>query len=1013
MNRSSITLLRAVSRPTEPRTSLASEDVPLAVGVAVPRDMAARPRTPTVSRALRSRGTDVRLFGPFRLDVGEQRLWRGNEELKLRRKPFAILRFLTANSLRLATQEEVVEAVWGKIAMSESLLRTHMSEVRRVLGEGAIETVVGRGYRFLLEVETETFSTDRPMHVELLPSASNLVGRGEEMAVLQQVFEAALGQRRQIVFVTGDPGIGKTALSDAFLAEIAAPNGALIARGSCIEQFGTGEAYLPVLAALGAVCRGPDGERIIDLLGRHAPTWLAQMPGLVRDENLHTLQLRVQGATQARMLRELAEAFDVIAAERPLVLVLEDMQWSDRSTTDLVALLGARREPARLLVIATCRPAELTKGDGLAKVIAELRAHKQALTLQLETLSEPALAEYLTRRFPDSRFPETLPGTIQRMTGGNPLFAIGVIDDLESRGMIRQVGARWQLEVSVADVASRRPDTVRQLIDIQIDRLSSIEQRTLEVACLVGAQFAAGSVAHALELPADEIDSVCEGLANERRLLEDAGTQTWPDGTIQSRYAFRHALFQHAALARTTAATVRTRHRKIAERLETGYFGHEDEVAGELAVHFELGQMPTKAGRYHVVAGERAARRCGYKEAAEHLERARALLEGTPESRDRDALELRVSLNHGWSVFQANGRMEVAIPLMQRAKELAGRLEDRASLGEALVRLETIHIVRGDLPEASKQAGALAPVLEHLPDAALRLLAKQLEATTVLLRGHFAEAHRLLGELGVFRATDDKTAMEAAHAHLLAFSMGSFALWLMGEPDRAVALSRRAQQVTEQAYDPFDHEHVAMLAEGALLHAWRREPGPASELAQRALAISEKRSFAKWQGRAELILRWAEAELAPTLPCARVEELLSKPWENGSVGRTMHAMLFVAMCERLGRAEPALEVIASTLATIERTDERWLEPELHRLRGEVLKAQRDTAEAERSMATAIEIARKQGSRSLELRATLSLHALASGAKKKRAREDIARLLSVITEGHDTPDLLDARAVVAS
>ena len=711
------------------------------------------------------------------------------------------------------------------------------------------------------------------------------------------------------------------------------------------------------------------------------------------------------------MLRELAEAFDVIAGEKPLVLVLEDMQWSDRSTTDLVAMLGARREPARVLLIATCRPAELTKGDGLAKVIAALRAHKQALTLQLETLSVGALAEYLAQRFRDSRFPEALAGTLHGMTGGNPLFTVAVIDDLESRRMIRSAGVGWQLEVSVAEVASRRPDTVRQLIDIQIDRLSLIEQRILEVASLVGAQFAAGSVGHALELPADEIDSVCESLANERRLLQYAGTETWPDGTIQSRYAFRHALFQHAALARTTAATARARQRKIAERLETGYVGHEEEVAGELAVHFELGQMPAKAGRYHVVAGERAARRWGYKEAAEHLERARALLEGTPESRDRDALELRVSLNHGWSVFQSNGRVDVAIPLMQRAKELAGRLEDKASLGEALIRLETIHVVQGDLREASEQAGALAAVLERVPDAALRVLAKELEATTVLLRGQFEEARRLLGDLGVFGTTDDKTAMEAAHAHLVAFSMGSFVLWLMGEPDRAVALSRRSRQVTEQAYDPFDHEHAAMLAEGALLHAWRREPALASELAKRALAISEKGSFAKWQSRAELILRWAEAELAPTLPSERVEELLSKPWEEGSVGRTMHAMLHIAMCARLGRPERALEVIANTLAAIERSDERWLEPEVHRLHGEVLRLRKDGAEAERSIAMAIEKAKQQGSRSLELRATLSLHALAAGAKKKRARENVARLLSVITEGHDTPDLVDARAVL--
>ena len=360
MNPSSVTLLRAVSGPTEPCTS----ETP------APADAATRRRIrSSASRESGSRGTDVRLFGPFRLDVGEQRLWRGNDELKLRRKPFAILRFLTENPLRLATQEEVIEAVWGKIAMSESLLRTHMSEVRRVLGEGAIETVVGRGYRFLLEVEAERPAT-KQLQAAALPITPNLVGRSGEMAVLQRLFETALQQRRQMIFVTGEPGIGKTALSDAFVAEIAGATDALIARGSCVEQFGTGEAYLPVLAALGAVCRGPDGQRIIELLGRHAPTWLAQMPGLVRDENLQPLLLRVQGATQARMLRELAEAFDVIASERPVVLVLEDMQWSDRSTTDLVAMLGARREPARLLVIATCRPAELTKGDGLAKVIA-------------------------------------------------------------------------------------------------------------------------------------------------------------------------------------------------------------------------------------------------------------------------------------------------------------------------------------------------------------------------------------------------------------------------------------------------------------------------------------------------------------------------------------------------------------------------------------------------------------------------------------------------------------------
>jgi predicted ATPase/DNA-binding winged helix-turn-helix (wHTH) protein len=953
-------------------------------------------------------------FTPFRLDLASERLWKNGEELRLRRKPFAILRHLAQNPQRLVTHEEIVDAVWGKLAMSESLLRTHLHDLRQVLGENVVETVVGRGYRFVPEVKHMELDASPGDASSTQPRAldSVVVGRETDLDALRAALRSAKGRRRTTVFVTGEAGAGKTTLVDFFLEQASAPGPLLAGRGACIEQYGSGQAFLPVLDAMGALCKGRASDRVIDVFARHAPTWLVQLPGLVRPDRLDDLQRRAAGVTLARTVRELAEALEALSVDAPVVVVFDDLQWTDPSTAELLSFLSSRREPARLLILGMYRPEEVARGHPLTRVTAELTAHRHASSIALEGLGTEAVGVYLAKRCPGHRFPPELARTLHRSTDGNPLFLTTLMDDLEAQGLVVERSGRWELSTSVQDAAARRPDSIRRLIDTQIDRLSAVEQRIIEVAGIAGMTFTAGVVAHALDADADGVDSACESLANERRFLQYVGTETWPDGTIQSRYAFRHALFQHAALARSTAATVRTRNRKIAERLETGYLGHEEEVAGELAVHFEHGQMPAKAALYHVVAGERAARRCGYKEAAEHLERATALLEGTPESRDRDVLELRVSLSHGWSVFQADGRVEVAIPLMQRAKELAGRLEDRASLGEALIRLETMHIVQGDLREASEQAGALAPVLDDVPDAALRLLAKQLEATTVLLRGQLAEARRLLSDLGVFRATDDKTAMEAAHAHLLALSMGSFALWLTGEPDSAVALSRRAQRVTEQAYDPFDHEHVAMLAEGALLHAWRREPAPASELAKRALAISEERSFAKWQGRAELILRWAEVELAPTLPCARVDELLSQPWEKGSVGRTMHAVLFIAMCARLGRAEQALEVIASTLATIERTDERWLEPELHRLRGEVLKA-RNGAEAERSIAMAIEVARKQGSRSLELRATLSLHALASGAKKKRAREDIAGLLSVMTEGRDTPDLVDARAVVAS
>ncbi len=350
---------------------------------------------------------------------------------------------------------------------------------------------------------------------------------------------------------------------------------------------------------------------MIDVFTRHAPTWLVQLPGVVPPNRFEELQRRAAGATQARTMCELAVALEVLGAETPVVVVLEDMHWTDPSTVELLAFLGSRREPAQLLIVGTYRPEESSRGGPLARVKGELIAHRQASSIALQGLGSDAVDLFVSRRCPGHTFPPELARTLERSTGGNPLFLTTLVDDLEGQGIIRQREGHWELSTTVSDVAARRPDSIRRLFDAQIDRLGAVEQRILEMAAVAGMTFTAGVVAHALEADSEGVDSTCESLANERRLLEYANTETWPDGTIQSRYAFRHTLFQHAALARSTAATVRAVHRRIAERLETAYLGREEEVAGELAVHFEHGQVTAKAAQYHVLAGERASRRWG------------------------------------------------------------------------------------------------------------------------------------------------------------------------------------------------------------------------------------------------------------------------------------------------------------------------------------------------------------------------------------------------------------------
>jgi tetratricopeptide (TPR) repeat protein len=466
-------------------------------------------------------------------------------------------------------------------------------------------------------------------------------------------------------------------------------------------------------------------------------------------------------------------------------------------------------------------------------------------------------------------------------------------------------------------------------------------------------------------------------------------------------------LIQHAALARSTSARARTQHRKIAERLESGHAPRPEQIATELANHFDRAQLPAKAARYHIAAGDRAGHSYGLLEAVAHYERACTLLKSLRESRERDLLELRAKLPLGWRLFQRDGSTDAALPLLERSRNLATSLGEQALLAEALIRLEFACMVRGELGKAREHARAAAPLLDQVPYA-LRMFGQDLEAITVLIQGNLREALDLFDSRGILRPTNGQSAAEAKGTNLVAMAHGAFALWLVGKPDDALDLVRRGYGDAEALDDPW--ERAALLGEWAVLHALRGEPVEARELAIRSVALAEEGAFGAVKDRSGLVLRWAEAELAPAEVKELTDEVLDTPWNSVSFGRTLPWLLFAATCARLGRTDSALGVLSEALESLAQSEERWLEPELHRLRGEIV-ASRDLLEAERSFATAIQVARSHGATSLELRATVSLHRVLSGAGKMRARDELARLLTLVAGGEGTPDVAEARRAV--
>jgi predicted ATPase/DNA-binding winged helix-turn-helix (wHTH) protein len=576
------------------------------------------------------------VFGPFRLDLRDERLRRGQEVLPLQPKLFAVLRCLVTQAGQLVTKDALLEAVWPETAVSESVLTAAIRHLRRVLADRArtprfIETVHRRGYRFIAPVavaepaprEPQTAETWRPRHPVAPVHADIFVGRQSELAQLHQWFSTALQGTRQVGIIAGEPGIGKTALVDTFVAQVSAAEDLRVGHGQCVESYGVGEPYLPVLEALGRLSREPDGTRLMSVLRQYALSWLAQMPALLSHAEWEALQRTVGNTGQTRMLRELTEALDALTIERPLALVLEDLHWSDHATLEWLAYVARRPDPARLLILGTSRPVEaIVRVHPLRTILTELRQHGQCVELALDYLSETEVAAYLGQRFKSTRVAADLARMLHRRTNGNPLFLIAMVDELVHQQVVSAGPDEWEVQAGVESATAMVPAHLRALIELQLAHLSSEDQTLLEAASVAGAEFSAATVAAAVERTEEVVEARCTALAHQGQFLQACGHAEWPDGTVTACYGFRHALFQEVLYQRVPAGRQRRWHARVGTRLAQGFGERAGDIAAALAMHFMRGRLLPQAAQYIRQAGDNAMARSAHREAVGYFEQA-------------------------------------------------------------------------------------------------------------------------------------------------------------------------------------------------------------------------------------------------------------------------------------------------------------------------------------------------------------------------------------------------------
>jgi predicted ATPase len=496
--------------------------------------------------------TNTKEFSPFRLDTVNECLWRhrdtgSDERILLPPKAFALLRYLVEHPGRLVTQDELLEALWPDTFVQPEVLKSHVRGIRRVLGDDCknprfIETLPRRGYQFVAPISGG--STTMELGVEL-PSPK-IVGRNAQLDELRDCLQKALGNQRQVVFATGETGIGKTTLVDEFLRRAAATfPGVRIARGQCIEGYGGKEGYYPMLEAVSQLCGGSGGDAIVQVLSTQAPTWLVQFPALVSNKQREILQQEILGATRERMLREIGEALETITTDTPLLLVLEDLHWADRSTVDLISTLARRRSRGKLMLVGTYRPVDVTLAQHPLKTVKQdLLVHQLCREIALKPLTEAEVAEYLAMEAAAGAVPEGLAALIYRHSEGNPLFMVAALDHVRERGLIAVENGTWQIKVPLETIELQAPESLRQLIELQIERLSEAEQRALEAASITGVSFTAH--ADKLDAPGDQekFENLCEELSRRQHLVRRTGSQQFPDGTISQCYEFAHALYR-------------------------------------------------------------------------------------------------------------------------------------------------------------------------------------------------------------------------------------------------------------------------------------------------------------------------------------------------------------------------------------------------------------------------------------------------------------------------------------
>ena len=818
------------------------------------------------------------------------------------------------------------------------------------------------------------------------------VGREPELQTLIHCWSQAKGGEGQVVLVSGEPGIGKSRLTE-ILHEQLTKEPHIRLRYQCSSHY-TNSALYPMIAQLtyaaGIAVDDPASRRLDKLealLGR-ATGDVSAVAGLFADllsishEGRYAPRNLTPQAQKAQTLDALSNQLLGLAETQPILLVFEDLHWVDPTTQELLDLIVERIRDKAVLAILTFRPEYQAPWVGQSRVTL----------MALNRLPQRESIELARNVAADAGVDAQRLNEVAARAGGVPLFMEELMRSL--------------LEGGTRDAI---PATIQDSLLARIDRLGPAK-RIAQVGAVIGREFG-----YRLVAPVSDVDEA--SLKQRLSALTDSQLVFARGAPPNATYTFKHALIQDAAYESLLKSRRRELHHRIGTVLEEQFPGTVDTEPEILAHHYTKAGLTETAVIHWHKAGQRAIERSANIEAISHLSKGIALLGKLPSTENRNLQELDLQMTLGTPLMLTKG---FAAPVVEstfsRALELCGQVGETPQLFSALWGVQYFYAVRspGEKPELYEQLFQLA---QSEGDQTQRLVAHRVLGCYRVLQAKYTEALELLQQGLALYDREQHGSLAYVYGQdigIVCQQWSAWTLWFLGYPDQALNMSRETALLARETSHPMTEVYVAVFT--AMFHRFRGEMEPAIELAERAAKEAADQGFG-------LFLASANVLRGSLLTAESIEDGITLMHEGLAGWRATGAGLFVPfflalLAEAYGEGGQAAEGLAALDEALTIVDsggedgERMWDAELCRIKGELLLVRSRDVQAEACFQEALQLARSQRAKSWELRAAVSLSRLwKKRGQKKEARELLQGIYDWFTEGFDTPDLIDAKALL--